>query len=209
MDPRDFRPLGQICSDTAVSRQHGTGQSPQNPGFRAEVSGAMGIHGLGGGAGSLERTRLCEFPCLSGKIQGNFANQAYFGPQGPCKPLNLLRFSGKFPARRNREFNRCNRELNWCIREFAGISCTSLRAGSQSLSHLGDSPVFVWSLRRRARASARLALARSPLAGPQWSSFAPSRRGTAPSIFVHDSPAIAGRGARRREVRTAVRKWST
>ncbi len=27
-------------------------------------------------------------PCYAGKIQGNFANQAFFSPRAPCKLLN-------------------------------------------------------------------------------------------------------------------------
>ena len=48
-------------------------------GFRAEVSGTLGKHGLGGGAGSLERTRLwglgAEFPVKQGKNREFSQNQ--------------------------------------------------------------------------------------------------------------------------------------
>ncbi len=44
-------------SETLTAKARGTA------GFLAEVSDTSGNRGLGGGAGSLERTRLCHFAC--------------------------------------------------------------------------------------------------------------------------------------------------
>ena len=84
-----------------------------------------------------------EIPCYAGKIQGIFAKQACFGPQVPCKLLNLLLFPDKFPTRRNREFNRC-------IRELAGNSCTPRTSDRVDAAVVG---VFSGSARPAAGAS--------------------------------------------------------
>lgn len=85
-------------------------------GFRASVSDSSGKGRLGGGAGSLGRTRLRRrFPVLQGKYRDFFANPTGFRPLTHRKLLNLFLLSCKFPTRRNRE-------LVCYIRELAGNS---------------------------------------------------------------------------------------
>ena len=49
-------------------------------GLRGEVSGTLGKHGLGGGAGSLERTRLPPNSLLNREKTGNFRR---ISPESP------------------------------------------------------------------------------------------------------------------------------
>jgi hypothetical protein len=66
-----------------------------------------------GGARSLQRTRLCQFPCLTGKKQGNIAKFAFAITNLGLEVQANCVFSTKFPKLKNRE-----KILN--IREFFG-----------------------------------------------------------------------------------------
>ena len=73
---------------------------------------------MGGGGGSLQRTRLCvEFPDLQGIIREFSPELAFLAISASGKPLKSQRFSSKFPAQEIREVFQQNRKVKSWNRE--------------------------------------------------------------------------------------------